>query len=224
MVSKKRTEEILNGLSDAVVTYKKDEASQWAKIALDEGIDPLTAIMDGLAKGMSEVGELYKKYEYFLPELIVCSNAMYEGLNILLPHVKGKKTGMKGQIVIGTVEGDNHDIGKNIVRMMLEGSGWIVHDLGADVKIEKFVEEQKRINADIVAISAMTSCTMLGMPKVIEMVKAQNPTVPCMVGGALMSRHIADIYGAEGFAESAAGADAEATRILRDVRVKKPTK
>lgn len=224
MVSKKRAEEILNGLRDAVAMYKKDQASRWAKIALDEGIDPLTAIMDGLDKGMSEVSELFKKGEYFVPELIVCSDAMYEGLNILLPHVKGKKTGTKGQIVIGTVEGDNHDIGKNLVKMMLEGSGWIVHDLGADVKTEKFVEEQKRTNADIVAISAMTSCTMLGIPKVIEMVKAQNPKVPCMVGGALMNRHIAGIYGAEGFAEDASGADAEAARILRDVRVKQPAK
>ena len=222
MASKERIKEILKGLRDAVVMYDKDKASEWAKIALDEGVDPVTAIINGLAHGMSEVGELYKKNEYFLPELVVCADALYEALNILRPHVKGKEASMKGQIVIGTVEGDNHDIGKNLVKMMLEGSGWVVHDLGADVEAEKFVEEQMRTNADIVALSAMTTATMMAMPKVIKMVKAQNPNVACMVGGAIMNRHVADLYGAEGFAENASGVDAEATRILREAQAKKP--
>ena len=221
MPSEERAKEILEGLRNAVVAYKKDNVSVWAKAALEEGVDAFTAMMDGLAPGMAEVGELYKKGEYFVPELVLSGDAFYVGLNLLRPHMKFKKTDMKGQIVIGTVEGDNHDIGKNLVRMMLESSGWVVHDLGADVQADKFVEELIKTNADIVALSALTSASMMVLPEIIKRVKSHNPNVCCMVGGAIMNRHVADRFAAEGFAENASWVDAEATRILREAHAKK---
>lgn len=221
MPSEQRVKEILEGLRHAVVTHDKDGVSEWSKTALDEGVDAFTAMMDGLAPGMSEVGEFYKEGKYFVPELVLSGDALYVGLNLLRPHMEFKETNMKGQIVIGTVEGDNHDIGKNLVRMMLESSGWVVHDLGADVAADRFVDEQIRTHADIVALSALTSASMMVMPEIIKRVKSHNPTVCCMVGGAIMNRHVADRFGAEGFAENASWADEEATRILRGAQAKR---
>jgi methanogenic corrinoid protein MtbC1 len=142
-------------------------------------------VNDGLSAATERVGALYANQEYFVPELLLCSDALYAGPDIFRPQIKANEAEVKKQIVIGVVEGDVHDIGKNLVKIMFDAAGWVVHDLGNDVKLERFAEEQRRTKADIIALSALMTTSMIAMPKVIEMVKAQDPKVVVMVGGYL---------------------------------------
>jgi corrinoid protein of di/trimethylamine methyltransferase len=213
-----RREEILKKLSDAVVEYDEDLAKEWAQVALDDGVDAFDAIMNGLAAGMEIVGELYDKQEYFVPELLMCADALYAGMNILRPHIRKDSMQKKGQVVIGTVQGDVHDIGKNIIKLMFDVGGFTVHDLGRDVPLENFVEEQLRTDSEIVAMSAMMTTTMMGMKKVIEMIKAKNPNVAIMLGGAPVTKDVADLFGADGYAESAGNAVQEAIKMISRLR------
>lgn len=220
MVTEERKKEILKGLSDAVINYDEEAAKKWANIAVDEGMDAYEAIMDGLAAGMEIVGDLYEKQEYFVPEILMCADALYAGLDILKPHLKKEKVdaGVKGQVVIGTVQGDVHDIGKNLVKMMFEVAGFTVHDLGRDVPLEKFVEEQLRTDADIVALSAMMTTTMMGMKKVVQKIKEKNPNVAIMLGGAPVTKEVAKLFGADGYAENAGNAVQEAIKMIGQLR------
>src|SRR4030042_5731652 len=177
-------EELLNSLKDGVVNYKSEQVINAAKQILNEGYDPLEAVMDGLAAGMEEVGRLFDTEEYFVPEVLMCAEALYAGLDILKPHIKKGSANISGTLVIGSVQGDVHDIGKNIVRMMFDIAGWQVYDLGRDVPLEKFVEEQLRTKSDIVAMSAMMTTTMQSMKRAIEMIKAKNPNVAIKIGRA----------------------------------------
>jgi len=218
MVTEARKEEILKGLHDGVVAFEEDRVEELSQAAIDEGMDAYETIMDGLAAGMETVGKLYDTQEYFVPEILMCSDALYKGLDVLTPHVKDKEAKTKGQVVIGTVEGDVHDIGKNLVKMMFEVAGFTVHDLGRDVKLEKFVEEQLKTDSEIVALSALMTTSMLAMPKVIEMIKKRNPNVKILVGGAPVSGDVADKYGADGYADNAANAVQEAIRMISQLR------
>ena len=213
-----RREEVLKKLSDAVVEYDEDVAKEWAQIALDEGLDAFDAIMNGLAAGMEIVGDLYDKQEYFVPELLMCADALYAGMGILKPHINKEKMAQKGQVVIGTVQGDVHDIGKNIIKLMFDVGGFTVHDLGRDVPLENFVEEQLRTDSEIVAMSAMMTTTMMGMKKVIEMIKEKNPNVAIMLGGAPVTKDVATLFGADGYAESAGNAVQEAIKMISRLR------
>jgi len=213
-----RKEEILKNLAEAVVEFEEDTAREWAQIALDEGMDAFEAIMDGLAAGMETVGDLYDRQEYFVPELLMSADALYAGLDILKPHIKQDAVKKMGQVVIGTVQGDVHDIGKNIIKLMFEVGGFDVHDLGRDVPLEKFVEEQLKTDAEIVAMSAMMTTTMVGMKKVIEMIKAKNPKVAIMLGGAPVTQDVAELWGADGYAESAGNAVQEAIKMISQLR------
>ena len=218
MVSEERKLELLKGLHDAVVAFEEDKVAGLSQAVLDEKMDAYEAIMDGLAAGMETVGKLYDSQEYFVPEVLMCSDALYKGLEILRPHVEGTDSKAKGQVVIGTVEGDVHDIGKNLVKMMFEVAGFTVHDLGRDVKLEKFVEEQLRTDSEIVALSALMTTSMLAMPKVIKMIKDRNPNVKIMVGGAPLSSDVASKYGADGYADNAANAVQEAIQMISRLR------
>jgi corrinoid protein of di/trimethylamine methyltransferase len=213
-----RKEEILKKLAEAVVEFEEDMAKEWAQIALDEGMDAFEAIMDGLAAGMETVGQLYDQQEYFVPELLLSADALYIGLDILRPHIRKDQIRKMGQVVIGTVQGDVHDIGKNIIKLMFDVGGFEVHDLGRDVPLEKFVEEQLRTDAEIVAMSAMMTTTMVGMKKVIEMIKEKNPDVAIMLGGAPVTKDVADLWGADGYAESAGNAVQEAIKMIARLR------
>ena len=218
MTSKERTEELMKGLYDAVIAMDEEAAVEHSKAVLDEGIDAYYAVMNGLAKGMDKVGQLYESQEYFVPELLLCSDALYAGLEILKPHIKAADMQAKGQVVIGVVEGDIHDIGKNLVKIMFEAAGWTVYDLGRDVQLARFAEEQQRTNSDIVALSALMTTSMMAMPRVVEMVKARDPKVGVMVGGAPLTREIAKSYGADGYARDAVSAVREAIRMLSRLR------
>jgi corrinoid protein of di/trimethylamine methyltransferase len=213
-----RRKEILDKLAEAVVEFEEDQAREWAQIALDEGMDAFEAIMQGLAAGMETVGDLYDQQEYFVPELLMSADALYAGLDILKPHIKADEMKEMGQVVIGTVQGDVHDIGKNIIKLMFEVGGFEVHDLGRDVPLESFVEEQLKTDAEIVAMSAMMTTTMTGMKKVIEMIKEKNPDVAIMLGGAPVTKDVADLFGADGYAESAGNAVQEAIKMISSLR------
>lgn len=219
MVSDARREEILGNLSEGVVEYDEGQVKDWSNIALEDGLDAFDAIMNGLAAGMEIVGDLYDRQEYFVPEILMCADALYAGLNILRPHMKVDSGGdLKGQVVIGTVQGDVHDIGKNLIKMMFDVAGFTVHDLGRDVPLEKFAEEQLRTDSEIVALSAMMTTTMMGMKKVIQMIKEKNPNVAIMLGGAPVTKDVANLFGADGYAESAGNAVQEAIKMISQLR------
>jgi corrinoid protein of di/trimethylamine methyltransferase len=212
--------ELLKTLSDGVVDMDEATVKEAAQRVLDEGLDAYDAIMNGLAAGMEIVGDLYDKHEYFVPELLIAADALYVGLDILKPHVKLEDAEQKpkGQVVIGTVEGDVHDIGKNLIKMMFEVAGFTVHDLGRDVPLEKFAEEQMRTDSEIVALSAMMTTTMMGMKKAVQMIKEKNPDVAIMLGGAPVTKKTADLFGADGYAESAGNAVQEAIKMISQLR------
>ncbi|HEX74335.1 MAG TPA: cobalamin-binding protein [Dehalococcoidia bacterium] len=226
MATEERTKEILKALDDAVYNFEEDDAVKWSQASLDEGVDPFVAIMEGLATGMQKAGDAYNNKEYFVPELLMCSDAMYAGLGLLRPAVlaSGRKSEVKGSLVIGVVEGDVHDIGKNLVKMMFDVAGWNVYDLGKDVPLDKFVEEQMKTDSDVVALSAMMTTSMLGMPVVIKKLRARNPNIRIMIGGAPINPEVADKYGADGYAESAGTAVDEAMGLLKMLKEEEMSK
>ncbi|MCL5950341.1 MAG: corrinoid protein [Chloroflexi bacterium] len=214
---------ILEDLKQGVIEFDEDKVRAAAQRALDEGVDPYDAIMNGLASGMTRVGELFSANEYFVPEVLMCADALYAGLDILRPHVKKRDDdGFKGEVVIGTVEGDIHDIGKNLVKLMFEIAGFTIHDLGRDVALEKFVEESIRTDSDIVCLSAMMTTTMINMPKIIELLRSKNPRVKVMVGGAPVSDDLARRWGADGYAPDASNALQEAINMINTLKELKP--
>jgi methanogenic corrinoid protein MtbC1 len=193
-------EELFEALKDGVINYKEEQVKEAAQQAVDEGYVALEMIMDGLAAGMEVVGDLYERHEYFVPEVLMCADALYLGLDILRPHVPKSDAGAVAQVVIGSIQGDVHDIGKNLVKMMFDVAGWEVYDLGRDVPLENFVEEQ------------------LGMKKVIKMIKDKNPDVAIMLGGAPVTQDVANLFGADGYAESAGNAVAEGIKMIGRLR------
>ncbi|MBW2539207.1 MAG: corrinoid protein [Deltaproteobacteria bacterium] len=217
-------EELIGVLKQSVIDFEEDPIIAAANEGIEAGYTALDLIMDGLAHGMEIVGEMYERQEYFVPEVLMCADALYKGLEILRPHVP-KDTGKSAsQVVIGSIQGDVHDIGKNIVKMMFDVAGWDVYDLGRDVPLENFVKEQLRTDSEVVAMSAMMTTTMLGMKKVIKMIKEKNPDVAIMLGGAPVTKDVAAIFGADGYAESAGNAVAEGIKMvgrLREIEGKK---
>jgi corrinoid protein of di/trimethylamine methyltransferase len=220
MAQEQLRDELLKTLSDAVVNMDEDVARETAQRVIEEGLSAYDAVMNGLAAGMEIVGRLYDDHEYFVPELLLCADALYAGLDILKPHIKPEEVGKstKGQVVIGTVQGDVHDIGKNIIKMMFEVAGFTVHDLGRDVPLERFVEEQMKTDSEIVALSAMMTTTMMGMKKAVEMIKAKNPQVAIMLGGAPVTKDVTELFGADGYADSAGNAVQEAIKMITRLR------
>jgi len=218
MATEEKTKEILGRLKDAVIQYDEDAAKETAEEALKEGVNPNDAIFNGLVSGMEEVGRLFESQEYFVPELLMCADALYVGLDILKPHVNQLDLGVKGSVVIGTVEGDVHDIGKNIVKMMFDVAGFQVYDLGKDVPLDKFIEEQIKTDSDLVCLSAMMTTTMVGMKKVIDDLKAKNPDIKIMIGGAPVSKDIAEKWGADGYSPDANNALKDAINMISSLK------
>ena len=217
MASEERTKEILNELHKAVYEFEEDDAVKWANIALEEGVDPFVATMDGLASGMVEAGEAYNNKEYFVPELLMCADALYAGLDLLKPAIEasGREAKVSGSIVLGVVEGDVHDIGKNLVKMMFEVAGWTVYDLGKDVPLDRFVEEQLKTGSEVVGLSALMTTSMLAMPVVVKKIREKNPNVRILLGGAPLNPEVMEKFGADGYAETAGTAVDEAINLLK---------
>jgi corrinoid protein of di/trimethylamine methyltransferase len=198
-------EEIYKELAEAVVSGNKDATAELAEKALKEGLDPQESIIDGLAKGMVIVSDNYEKGTAFVPHLLIASQAMYAGMDVLTPHIKTEGVTKPATLVIGTVEGDVHDIGKNLVKTMMSASGINAIDLGNDVPLEKFVETAKENQADIVSMSALMTTTMTGMEKVIEMLQEEGlrDSLIVMVGGAPISEEFAEKIEADATAPDA---------------------
>lgn len=217
-MSEERLQELYEQLKNGVIEFDEDSVKEAANAVLSEGISAVDAVFNGLVPGMEHVGELYEQQEYFVPELLMCADAMYAGLDILRPHMEKTDLGVTGVVVMGVVQGDVHDIGKNIVKMMFDVAGFEVHDLGRDVPLEVFVEEQLRTDADLVCLSAMMTTTMVGMKDIIKQIKEKNPNARVMIGGAPVTEDIAEKFGADGFAEDASNALKDAINMLTTLR------
>lgn len=220
MATSEREQELLQQLHDAVLNMDTPGAIVASKDVIAEGTSAYRAIMDGLAAGMQTAGQLFEEEEYFVPELLMCSEALNAGLEILRPHIKIEEVGagVKGDVVIGVVRGDIHDIAKNLVKLMFEVAGFNVHDLGRDVPLEKFAEEQLRTESELVALSTMMTTTMPGMKRAIEIIREKNPNVKIMIGGAPISAKAVEAYNADGTANNATNALREAIKMVAALR------
>lgn len=199
-------EELLKQAAQSVVDADREAAVAIAEKAVAEGVDPVEMINDGYSAGMSEVGELFDSGEMFLPELIMASDAMVAAVNVLEKSMPVENRSEKaGVAVLGTIEGDVHDIGKGIVATMLRVYGFEVHDLGRDVAISTFVQKAKEINADIIGTSALMTTTQVGQKALEEALKAAGlrDRVKTMVGGAVVTQRWADKIGSDLYAENA---------------------
>ncbi|MHB9093723.1 MAG: corrinoid protein [Eubacteriales bacterium] len=209
--------ELLEQAAQAVVDANKDAAVEVAKKAIAEGIDPIEMINNGFSVGMSQVGELFDIGEMFLPELIVASDAMVAAVNVLEEALPLEDRSEKlGVAVVGTIEGDVHDIGKGIVATMLRVYGFEVHDLGRDVPISAFVAKAKEVNADIVGSSALMTTTQVGQKALEQALKdaGLRDKVKTMVGGAVVTQRWADKIGSDLYAENATDAVMKLKEIL----------
>ncbi|SMB90514.1 methyltransferase cognate corrinoid proteins [Thermanaeromonas toyohensis ToBE] len=207
--------EILQDLKNAVVELDEEKAIQVAREAIAAHIDAYEAIMEGLVAGMDVVGDKYEKGEYFIPEVLLASDAMNAALSILKPYLPKEHTNPY-KVVIGVVQGDTHDIGKNIVKIMLEAGGFQVIDLGRDVPLECFIEKAEETGAHIIAMSTLMSTTMDGMKEVIDMLKKQGKRhkYKVMVGGGAISQAFANAIGADGYAPDANAAVRKAKELM----------
>lgn len=201
-------EELYKNLSDAVLNMEEEETISLSEEVIKNNYDAYEAIDKGLANGMERAGVLFEEEEYFIPELLICSDAMYGGLEILRPHIKTNSNEEKHKIIIGVIEGDTHDIGKNLVKIMLETSGFDVIDLGRDVEPQKFIDKAVEVGAKIIALSTLMTTTMEGMEKVINLLKDKNlrNQFKIMIGGGPISQSFADKIGADGYSSNAAEA------------------
>ena len=203
------SEEMFKKLAQAVIDGEAEDAEALAKQALDQGLDPLACIANGLTKGIQEVGELFADGEYYLPELIISADTMKAALDILEPALAGgQQREVVGRVVVGTVEGDLHEIGKTLVGTMLAANGFQVIDIGVDQPASEFIKAVKENDATIVGASALLTTTMLQQEKLIEALEEAGlrKQVKVMVGGAPVTQSYADQIGADGFAEDAISA------------------
>jgi len=209
-------DKVLVELAESVVALDETRAVAAAEKALHEGIDAYDAIQEGLLAGMNKAGKLFEEQEYFVPELLVASDAMYAGLSILRPHIRPESLGIPAKIVIGVVEGDTHDVGKNLVRIILQTKGFEVHDLGRDVAPARFVDKALEIKADVIALSTLMTTTMANMDATIELLKERNirPQFRVIVGGSPLSQSYANKIGADGYARDAISAADLVKRLL----------
>lgn len=196
---------ILNALADAVVDMDEEGAQAAAQEAVATGIDAYEAITDGLVKGMNVVGDKYEEQEYFIPEVLLCSDAMIAGLDILKPHLPKDYNQNAEKVVIGVVQGDTHDIGKNLVKIMLETGGFEVYDLGRNVPLQAFVDKAEEVGATVVAMATLMTTTMEGMATVVEEMEKRGirDKVTVIIGGGPISQAFADEIRADFYAGDA---------------------
>lgn len=196
----------LKALADAVIKGDQGAAVEVTKVALDEGMAPGEILNEGLVAGMNVIGARFKANEVYIPEVLIAARAMKMAMEILEPKLA--EAGIKpiAKAVIGTVKGDLHDIGKNLVCMMLKGAGFEVIDIGVDVDSEKFLEEAKKVDAKIVGLSALLTTTMPAMEDAVKVIKDADAEIKIMIGGAPVTQAYADKIGADGYSADAASA------------------
>jgi 5-methyltetrahydrofolate--homocysteine methyltransferase len=206
----------LQKIADAVIAGNREEVAQLTKAAVDEGVSPSDVITQGLIAGMAVVGTKFKANEFYVPEVLIAARAMHAGMDIVKPLLAETGAKPRGVVVIGTVKGDLHDIGKNLVSMMLEGGGWEVIDLDVDVAPEKFVEAVSEKAPQLVALSALLTTTMPSMKDTIDALSAAGvrDNVKVVIGGAPVTQEYADEIGADGYAPDAASAVDKANELV----------
>ncbi len=210
-------EELLEKLSECVVEMEDEDVVPVAKEYIEAGYPAFDGIMDGLVDGMNKASDLYDAEEYFVTDVLLCSDAMYAGLEVLRPHLPVEESGsQKPKVVIGVVEGDTHDIGKNLVKIMMDTAGFEMYDLGRDVPLDNFVDKALEVGASIICMSTLMTTTMAGMKTVIEKLeeKGVRSQFKIMVGGSPISQKYADEIGADGYSVNAVGAVKAAKKLV----------
>ncbi len=199
---------VLEQISEAIQKGKADETRTLVEQAINEGVPPAEVLNSGLLDGMGIIGAKFKKNEVYVPEVLIAARAMKAGMEPLKPKLAEAGVEPCGTVVIGTVKGDLHDIGKNLVGMMLEGAGFKVVDIGINVDADKFAEAAKENNASVIGVSALLTTTMTNMKEVVDSAKAANLSdkVKIMIGGAPVTQAYCDEIGADGYAADAASA------------------
>jgi 5-methyltetrahydrofolate--homocysteine methyltransferase len=207
----------LRSIYDATLNGKINEIGALVQDVIDQGISVLDILKEGLTPAMEEVGDRFEAEEYFLPEMLAAAEAMKRAMLVMQPHMTAGDLECRGVVVAGTVQGDLHDIGKNLVCMMLDVAGFRVVDLGTDVSAEGFMQTAERESADIIAMSALISSTKGKMKEIIHDLRAGgiegHPRI--MIGGAPITREYCDEIGADGYAPDAVGAVREARKLLQ---------
>lgn len=211
-------ERLLDQIKHAVIFFDEEEMKSAAILWIEYGLDPSKAIFSGLVPGMEEVGRLYEDQVYFIPELLLCAEVLYKGLEILKSRIEKRHLYARGRVIIGVVYGDIHDIGKNIVKMMLDISGFEVYDLGRDVSVDQFMKKLAEVEPDIICLSAMMTTTMFEMRKIIKTLKENRPNLKVMVGGAPFTENIARRWGASGYGKDAHHALKSAINIMNLIK------
>jgi 5-methyltetrahydrofolate--homocysteine methyltransferase len=208
--------DVLKPLYDAILNGQQKEAVAGVQAALDAGIDPIVILNEGMIAAMKQVGKLFEDGEYFVPEMLIAARAMQSGLTLLKPRLVQSDYKPVGKIVIGTVKGDLHDIGKNLVAMMLEGAAFEIVDLGVDVSPEKFLNAVKEHRPQLVGMSALLTTTMPGMKTTIDALKTAGlrDSVKVMVGGAPVTEAYAKQIGADAYAPDASRAASIAKTLV----------
>lgn len=204
----------LKALSDSIIKGDQKTAVAVTKAALDEGMPPGTILAEGLIAGMNVIGTQFKANKVYIPEVLIAARAMKMAMEILEPKLVEAGVQPIGKAIIGTVQGDLHDIGKNLVMMMLKGAGFEVTDAGVDVASDAFVEKAKECGAQVVGLSALLTTTMPAMEKTIQAIKDSGLAVKTMIGGAPVTQAYADKIGADGYAADAASAVDTAKSLL----------
>jgi corrinoid protein of di/trimethylamine methyltransferase len=210
--------EVLTQITASLVECQPDLIPGLTQRALDAGVEPLVVVSQGLVPGMELVGERFQSGEYFLPQMVIASNAMQEAMRLLEPELIARQQAVEtlGTVVIGTVKGDIHEIGKSLVATMLSANGFRVHDVGVDVAVKTFVDKIGEVEADLVGLSALLTTTMTVQREVIQAIEEAGirDRVKVMVGGAPVTQEWADSIGADGYAEDVVGAVALGKRLV----------
>ncbi|WP_353095605.1 corrinoid protein [Tissierella praeacuta] len=203
-----KEESLFQEISDAVVEMEDELVEELCNKSLELSIPADETITKGLVAGMDKVGQLYEEQEYFLPEVLTCSDTLNIGLDILKPHIKTETSDNAIKVVIGVVEGDTHDIGKNLVKIMTESAGIEVYDLGRDVPLRNFITVAEEVGANFICMSTLMTTTMMGMKAVIDMLKEGNirDKYKVMIGGGPISQRFADEIGADAYTADASEA------------------
>jgi corrinoid protein of di/trimethylamine methyltransferase len=212
---------ILEEIISATVDGDEEKTVTLARRAMADGMEPFEVIQNGFARGMEIVGEKFATLEYFLPEVMLSADAMTAAIEVLKPYLKDRgKQGSRGTIVIATIQGDMHDLGKNIVKIMLEAAGFVVHDLGADVPVRDLIDKAEAVQADIIAASAILTTTMAHMPDINGILEELGirDRYMIMLGGAPVIPQWAQEVGADGYGEDASEAVAAARRLMQKKR------
>jgi len=203
-------------ITDRLIAGQDDQVAQLTRQGLEEGLAPLEILNQGLIPGMDEVGQRFKSGEMYVPDVLIAARAMRSGMDVLRPLLAQSDVPSLGTVILGTIQGDLHDIGKNLVGIMMEGAGFEVIDLGVDVSPEQFVQAAREHQARIIGMSALLTVTMMGMKRVLEDLQSEGlrSSIVALVGGAPVTRSFAQEIGADGYAHDAVSAVETARELL----------